>query len=77
MLIIIQRINILSSCIYLQILDYNTKNKYPNYLYILQNPDYNTRINILTICIYPRMLIIIQYDVHMRASTFRFQHLVL
>ena len=42
-MIIIQEINILTLCIYPQIRDYNTRNKYPIYLYILQNRDYNTK----------------------------------
>ena len=45
MLIIIQRITILFSCIYPRNADYNTKNKYPIYLYIPQNADYNTKNN--------------------------------
>ena len=42
-MIIIQEIIILVYCIYLQIVDYNTKNKYPKPLYIPENRDYNTR----------------------------------
>ena len=42
MLIIIQEINILVYCIYLQILDYNTKNNNSSLLYIPEILDYNT-----------------------------------